>query len=245
MHDVNLMRVALDSQFNLDSRALYEAAAAVDLVILASPNNPTGRRIPRETLLSILAEREDRPVLLDETYAEFCGQNGIPWLERFPNLLILRTVSKARGLPGLRCGFLIGRPEMIGKLEALRSPYNVCAVSSYLAARLPAEDPGYERRLRRAVSARHWLQSELRRRELVTYPSDAHFCLLRLGIEEAENLADFMKARSILIKNMNKTLPGFLRISVNSRKQAVLFLQALDEWARANFSEAEGDISDD
>ncbi|MBN2433593.1 MAG: aminotransferase class I/II-fold pyridoxal phosphate-dependent enzyme, partial [Acidobacteria bacterium] len=80
--------VPLTAEFGLDLPALLAAIPAADLVVLASPNNPTGRRIPQAELEEILTRAEGKPVLLDETYAEFCGQNFIPWLERFPNLLI-------------------------------------------------------------------------------------------------------------------------------------------------------------
>jgi len=223
--------VPLRPDFALDLPRLLKEIPDSNLVVLASPNNPTGRRIPKTELGEVLTRAKGKPVLLDETYAEFCGQNFIPWLERFPNLLILRTLSKSRGLPGLRCGFLLGAADLIRRLDALRSPYNVTAVSAYLAAELIREDTAYPKRLRAAVAAREWLQAELAAHGVVRYPSDAHFFLLQLDCRRAASLTLFLESRRILVKRMGAVLPGFLRVSVTDQDQAAAFLRAFTAWA--------------
>jgi histidinol-phosphate aminotransferase len=223
--------VPLGADFSMDLPRLLAAVPKADLVVLASPNNPTGRRIPKAELRQIMAAADGRPVLLDETYAEFCGQNFIPWLERFPNLLILRTLSKSRGLPGLRCGFLLGAPDLIRPLDALRSPYNVTAVSARVAVDVLREDPDFVIRLRAAVAAREWLQSELAARGVICHPSDTHFFLLQLDCRRAASLSLFLENRQILVKRMGTVLPGCLRVSVADSDQAAAFLRAFTAWS--------------
>ncbi len=217
--------VPLKANFQVDVDALIAAIPQATLVALTSPNNPTGRALPMADIARIVEAADGRPVLLDETYAPFCGQDGVPLLPRFPNLLILRTLSKAYGLAGLRCGFLLGNPELIARLDAMRSPFNVNALAATLGAQVLASDRGFRARLAQAVAARQTLQNLLEAEGLRTVPSDTHFFLVDVG-ERAAELVRGLRASGILVKDMGKTLPGFLRLSVASEAEAQAFAQA-------------------
>jgi len=210
--------VDLDAAFDLDVAATLGAPGS--LVALTSPNNPTGRAVPEATLLPFL--EQGRPVLLDETYGPYCGQDFAPLLARWPNLVLLRTLSKAYGVPGLRCGFVLASADVAGRLDALRSPFNVNAVAAALGARLLAEDTGFRARVAEAVAARRGLQGRLEEAGVRTVPSDAHFFLADLGPGAVERL----RARNILVRDLSATVPGMTRISVASETEARLFENA-------------------
>lgn len=224
-----VLQVPLAPDFGLDLEATLKAVPGGALLSLTSPNNPTGRAIPEGVLATLLEAMEGRTVLMDETYAPFCGQDFAPLLARFPNLIILRTLSKAHGLPGLRCGFILADPAVIQRLEVLRPPFNVNGVAATLGAHVLASDAGLRGRLRNAVAVRKQLQTHLESAGIATVPSDAHFFLADLG-RRAPAAVAMLRQRRILVKDLSKTIPGMLRISVAVACEAQAFLEAFLPW---------------
>jgi histidinol-phosphate aminotransferase len=222
----------LAPDFDLDRKALGRAADGAVLVVLASPNNPTGRPVGQDALAGLLERAPERPLLLDETYAEFSGQNFIPWIERYPNLVILRTLSKTRGVPGLRCGFVLGAPPLVAELDTLRSPYNLTATAACVGAALLARDTEVWNRLAAAVAARVDLQIRLASSGVPVWPSVTHFTLAHLG-GAAENAACELARRGILIRTLGDDLAGFIRISVTGPDDTAACLAALAPWLAA------------
>ena len=224
-----VIQVPLAPDFELDLETLLQALPSGSLLSLTSPNNPTGRAIPEGQLLRLLEASAGKPVLMDETYAPFCGQDFAPLLARFPNLILLRTLSKAYGLSGLRCGFILAAPEVIQRLEVLRPPFNVNGVAATLGAQILASDPGLKARLRSAVEAREQVQASMESLGIATVPSDAHFFLADLGSRASAAVA-MLRERRILVKDLSRILPGMLRISVAVEREAQAFLQAFRPW---------------
>lgn len=217
--------VPVKEDFCTDVAGLLSALPGARMLALVSPDNPSGRRLDEADLRRLLEAAGDRPVLVDETYAPFCGQDFARLLVEFPNLLVLRTLSKAYGVPGLRCGFLLGDPALIAALEPLRSPYNVNGPAALLGAQLLAGDAGAAGRRQRAVAARRTLQAELDAAGWRTVPSDTHFFLLDLGAQATEVVA-CLRRQGLLVKDLAGTLPGFLRISVATAEDADAFRAA-------------------
>lgn len=222
--------LGLDLQVDLD--AMRAAIPTGTMLALCSPNNPTGRAIPMDMIERLLEAADGRPVLLDETYAPFCGQDGVPLLTRYPNLLLLRTLSKASGLPGLRCGFLVGDPTLIASLDGLRSPFNVNAIAATLGAQILDGDAGRAARIRDAVCGREALQQALEAMGIPTIPSDTHFFLAQLG-EAAAPAAAYLRTRNILVKVLGAPLKGYLRLSVAQFEDGTRFLEAFRPWWEA------------
>jgi histidinol-phosphate aminotransferase len=224
-----LLSVPLEADYGLDLAGLGEALTQGAALALCSPNNPTGRAVPEGQLRALIEAAAGKPVLMDETYGPTCGQDFSGLLAEFPNLVLLRTLSKAYGLPGLRCGFLLGAPALIQSLDVLRSPFNVNAVAAVLGARLLAEDTTYRERLGQAVGARRTLQYQLEQAGIPTVASDTHFFLAHLGAAAGSATA-LLRSRNILIKNQDPALPGLVRISVVSAAQAQAFATAFLPW---------------
>jgi histidinol-phosphate aminotransferase len=216
--EVAVAEVPLDAAYDLDVDAVLAAPGGV--VAVTSPNNPTGRAVPGKDLLRILDQ--GRTVILDETYGPFCGQDFAPLMTRYPNLVLLRTLSKAHGVPGLRCGFVLARPELAARLDGLRSPFNVNAAAVALGTRLLAQDPGFRDRVAAALAAREGLQGRLDEAGIRTVPSDAHFFMADLGPGAVERL----RGRGILVKDLSALAPGLARISVASETEARIFENA-------------------
>jgi len=207
------------------------ARCPADLTILASPNNPTGAAFSPESLARLL-QKTPRPMLLDEAYAEFADQDALPLLADYPHLLILRTFSKAYGLPGLRVGYALGRPELLRRLERLQGPYSV-STFSLRAARAAWNAPEYCRdRVREARRERRWLLPRLRAQGWPVAPSSANFHLLG-PVASAAALARRLGRAGLRVRRLPpyRSLPGrYLRVTLGTREQNQRLLAALGEY---------------
>ena len=224
-----VVSVPLGPDFGLDAESVAEALPRAAALALVSPGNPSGRRIGEAVLRGLLAAAGGRPVLVDEVYGPFCGQDFTPLLAEFPNVALLRSLSKAYGVPGLRCGFILAGPALANRLELRRPPYNVSSVAASVGAVLLADDGDAPRRRRAAVEARQALQGWLAAAGVPTSPSDTHFCLLRLGASSGAAVRR-LESQGILVRDLGGALPGWIRVSVTGRADADAFAAAFLPW---------------
>src|SRR5437763_4658298 len=181
-----VLSVPLNKELKFDAQALREAVAREepDVIILCSPNNPTGCRIEREELASLL-DSTGGIVVIDEAYFEFSGQTVAPLLERHANLAVFRTFSKALALAALRVGYLLAAPELAREIGKAVLPYNLNAMSQ-TAAEVAVEM--YDAELRplgaQLIAERERLFTELQSiAGLAPVPSQANFMIVRTEIE--------------------------------------------------------------
>ena len=200
----------------------------VRAVFIANPNNPTGTAVTPEAIESLAAEFPETMVLVDEAYFEFYGRTVVPLVERYRNLLVSRTFSKAYGLAALRIGCLFAHHETAASMAKAQSPYSVN--SPALAAALEAVcDREYIRKYVAAVlRSRTMLEREFRRRGIPYVGSQANFILAQLG-ERAQAIRDALRARGILTRDRGYELPGSLRFTLGTPAQTRRLIQALRE----------------
>jgi histidinol-phosphate aminotransferase len=186
-------RLGPESSYALDVAATREAARTADLVWLCSPNNPTGLPEPDgaiETLLDVLAVdalsagRRPAIVVLDEAYAEFVGTSLLPLRERHPNMVVVRTASKAYALAGLRVGFAVARPETIARIAPYRPPGSVSTVSVTVVTEALAEPSGMIANVERVDAERDRLIGGLRDAGWTVGPTVTNFILVDFGSPE-------------------------------------------------------------
>jgi len=215
--------------FAVDIPAMKQAAARpeVKVVFICTPNNPTGNATPPEEIKDLL-DSTDALVVVDEAYGEFGGRSCIPLLERHPNLVILRTFSKAFCLAGLRVGYLLASRPVIRELWKVKQPYNLNAFSQ-AAARVVLENPApFRERIAKILEGRDWLFNGLAALPGVdVFPTDANFILFRTPLP-AEKLYKGLLERGVLIRNMDDpALPRCLRVSVGTPEENGIFLEKL------------------
>jgi histidinol-phosphate aminotransferase len=202
------------------------------LVYLANPNNPTGTWFDIDALAHFMARVPERTlVVADEAYAEYTDAPGLTsaraLLDRYPNLIVTRTFSKAYALAGLRVGYLMAHASVAAVLERLRESFNVNNVA-LAAATAALGDQDY---LARAIAfnreERAWLAGELRARGYQTLPSQTNFLLLDLD-RNADPLERHLFARGVIVRPMTGYgLPHTVRISVGTRQANERLLEAL------------------
>ena len=207
-------------------------------VYICSPNNPTGAEFDFDGVRSVLARGggDGPPVFLDEAYADFAGRSMAQEAAASRRLVILRTMSKAWGLAGLRAGFAIGAPEVIAEMEKSRGPYKVSRLSDPAAA-AALSDPGdwLDSVVAELVENRELLREELVTRGYDPLPSAANFLLLRLGSAgTAIELASQLRDQGVGVRAF-PSLEGVgdsIRVSVGPWPMMERFLDALDRCPR-------------
>jgi histidinol-phosphate aminotransferase len=216
---------------------LDSMVSAVDgetrLVFVTNPNNPTGRFIAEEKLCAFLdAIPSSVLVMLDEAYVEFVKKenyhSGISLLDRYPNLIVLRTFSKAYGLAGIRVGYGVMAPEVAGWLHRVRQPFNV-NILAQVGACAALEDVAFLEKTREVVAeGKAWFQERLAAMGLTAHPSEANFFLVDVR-REGRKVFDAMLRKGVIVRSMHGYgFPRCIRITVGLREENEKCLAALD-----------------
>ncbi len=219
-----------DLSYDVESIARAVKENPGSILIVASPNNPTGSSLSEDDLRRIL-EVHTGFLILDQAYVEFGGFNAVKMVNEFSNLVVTRTFSKALGGAGLRLGYMIGDEEIISEVNKVKLPYNINIFSDYVAQVLLEDRTEIDRRI-----------DELRRRSreladiLVKFPferqytSDANFVLVRTA--HKQELFDFLIDRTILVRDVSgyPMLENCLRISAGSENEQFELRKTLQEF---------------
>jgi histidinol-phosphate aminotransferase len=227
--------VDLRDDYSLDIEKLLGAVERhrPGLIFIAYPNNPTGNLFDAG-LIERVIEAAPGLVVIDEAYHGFAGKSFLPRLADYPNLLVMRTLSKL-GLAGIRLGVLMGSERWIRQLDKLRLPYNVNTLTQLIAAVVLEYGSVLTDQAAAIKLERGRLLAELRRVPGVTvYPSDANFILFK--ISEAERIFDGLKRRGVLIKSLHgshRLLADCLRVTVGTPDENTAFLTALTQTLNA------------
>lgn len=197
-------------------------------VLLCSPNNPTGKALSPQQIERLL-EALEAPLIIDNAYAEFCRWDYRPLLDRFPNLILLRTFSKAWSLAGMRLGYLLADPALVRALLGIKLPYNVSHAAA-VAGEVALENREIFERMARIVRGRRaqWCEM-LRRKGLQVFDSEGNFLLVRSA--DSQRLQRGLAERGILVRNMGgyAGLGGCFRIAVGSGAALRATERALEE----------------
>jgi histidinol-phosphate aminotransferase len=213
--------------FDVDK--LLEAARSADVVVVCSPNNPTGGLLEREALLALLKAAKGL-VLVDEAYHEFSEQTALPLLANHRNLAVLRTFSKAMSMAGLRFGYMMAHPAIAREIYKSKLPYNV-NVFTLAAAEIVIENrPALDQNIAMLIQERDRVFAELQNRPAVkAFPSRANFILIQTA-KPARALFDALYAQGVLVRDVSAypLLDRCLRVSIGLPEENNRFLRALD-----------------
>jgi histidinol-phosphate aminotransferase len=227
----HLVRVQADASLAFP----YERFAAAitprtKLIVISSPNNPTGAVVSREQILAICAKAPHAAVLVDEAYYHFHGETVLDDVKRVPNLLVARTFSKAYGMASLRIGMLAGNAELIRYMRKVSSPYNVNGVALDCLPVALADEAyiaWYAEQVRVGLGR---TMDVLRKFGVDFFPSHANFVLMKIGAKHAE-LVKAMRAKGVLLRDRSSDpgCDGYVRITIGVEAHVTRGLQALEE----------------
>lgn len=225
--------VAAKADWQLDLPAIAASLDNVKLIYACSPNNPTGNLLDPNDLRALLEMASGKAIVaVDEAYIEFCPQASVAgWLSDYPNLVILRTLSKAFALAGLRCGFTLANAEVIALLLKVIAPYPLSTPVADIAAQaLSAEGIRLMRQRVAEISAnRSWLQQALQGCACVeqVFASDSNYLLVRCNT--ASNVFNTLWDQGIILRDQHKQpgLAGCVRITIGTRSECQRVVDAL------------------
>lgn len=225
-----VVEVDLLPGFQLDVESML--AADGDIIILCTPNNPTSNLFRQEDVLELVG-RSERPVVVDEAYGEFAGESLLPLVERYPNLIVTRTFSKAYALSGMRVGYSAANREVTLAMQKVRIPYSLDKVSEHVAIRALQDQDFVRRSVAIVHKERAHLETGLKKLGMVPYPSDANFILFKCPVSSSV-LVKRLAARGVLIRDFGsrRLLEDCARTTIGSREQNDLLLERMAEVLR-------------
>lgn len=227
---------ALDG-WQLNLPAIAEQLESVKVVYLCSPNNPTGNLINQEDIRQLLAMTAGKAlVVADEAYIEFCPQATLTgWLKDYPHLVILRTLSKAFALAGLRCGFALANKPVIDLLMKVIAPYPLATPVADVAGQALSEQgiALMREHVAQLNASRGWLLDALAQLSCVeqVFPSETNYVLARFT--DSPRVFKTLWDQGIILRDQNKNpgLSGCLRISIGTREECERVIAALQAFS--------------
>lgn len=196
------------------------------VLFVANPNNPTGTLVGPRAIERILEAAPDTAVVIDEAYAEFCGETMTRHIGQYPQLFVARTFSKAAGLAGLRLGAVIGKAESLAFLRRAMPPFPVNAAALVAAEAAIGDRTAIRGYVRNVQRTRRWMEEKLEALGVKTYPTAGNFLLANFGRAAAEVFRDLEKA-GVLIRERPDCGEGFARITIGTRKEMNLVAERI------------------
>ncbi len=231
---VECRTVPTQENWQLDLPAIADKLNGVKVVYVCSPNNPTGQLINPQDFRTLLEMTRGKAlVVADEAYIEFCPQATLAgWLNEYPNLVILRTLSKAFALAGLRCGFTLANEDVIALLLKVIAPYPLSTPVADIAAQAlaPQGITAMRERVAQILAERQYLVANLEGIPCVeqVFDSETNYILVRIKASSAvfKSLWD----QGIILRDQNKqpSLSGCLRITIGTREESQRVIDALN-----------------
>ena len=202
-------------------------------VVIANPNAPTGRDLPLHAIREIADANPEAVVMVDEAYVDFGAQSAVPLLDRCPNLVVTRTLSKSGSLAGLRVGYALGSANLIAALNCVKNSFNSYPLDrlAQAGAQAAIEDEAYFRATVDKVAAtREWTTTRLRELGFRVYDSKANFLFASHDAVPAEKLLLGLRERGILVRWWNKPrISNCLRISIGTDEEMEKLCRTLEE----------------
>lgn len=232
LQGAEIIDVPLGAEFAFEPEIYVDAVRAannVKLAFICSPNNPTGNEIAPEAVLQVADALPDTIIVLDEAYLDF---SSVPSLAaegwRRPNLVVLKTLSKAFGLAGARIGCAIGEQELIAVASRALPPYPLptLSIEAAMAALAPARRPLHQERIQRIVAERERMAPLLERSPIVNRVRNGGGNFLFLEVDDAEALAVRLRSLGIRVRFRQNAAPGGLRLTIGTEAENAAALAA-------------------
>lgn len=227
---VEIRKINLTPDFQIDTeKVLASADQNTKLLFVCSPNNPSGNLLNRNSIEKLL-QNFNGMLVIDEAYIDFSSEKS--WtadLEKYPNLIVLQTFSKAWGLAALRLGMAFSSPEIIALLNKVKPPYNIGELTQKIVWQSLFSENAKNEMVKEILLQRNFLAEELNKISAVkkVYPSDANYLLIKT--EDGKKIYDFLVEKQIIVRDRSKVAlcEGCLRISVGTSQENKKLIAAL------------------
>lgn len=235
INGIETIEVPLTADFRLDITAINAVQSnATKIIFIPSPNNPTGNCFALEDIKSIV-EDFDGLVVVDEAYVEFAiDKSVVSWIDKYPNLVVVQTFSKAQGLAGLRLGMAFAHPEIIGLMNKVKAPYNINVLTQKEVMRRLEEQGLIQKQVHQIKQEKEQLLLEFKSIAFIkkVFPSDANFFLVKM--DDSKRRYNELIDRGIVVRDSSKNLncANTLRITVGTPDEnnaLIIALRSMDK----------------
>lgn len=232
INDINIVRVPLLSDFQLDMGGILEkvnADPSLKIIFVCSPNNPTGNRLRN---IKMLLENFQGIVAIDEAYIDFrADRTYLPKIHKYPNLIVMQTFSKAWALAAARVGVAYAQKEIIALLDKVKPPYNVSKLNQDAALNALSLKNEESDRLSKIMNEKEFLIEELEKLPVVKkiFPSDANFLLVQ--VSDADSIYNQLIDKKIITRNRHSQIENCIRITVGTFNENRLLIAELKKIA--------------
>jgi histidinol-phosphate aminotransferase len=231
VNDVEVLNVPLNSSFQIDLKKVEPLLSDknLKLVFICSPNNPTANSMNNDDVERIIALFKGI-VLIDEAYIDFSDKPSfIKLVDRYPNLILMQTFSKAFGLAAARIGMAFSNPQIIKYFNKLKPPYNISTINQKAALKKLTQTDQFKNQVTIIKKERVRISAILSKMKIVekVYPSDANFLLVK--VKNADYIYNTLVNKKIIIRNRSKVIDNCLRITIGKRSENNTLIKALNE----------------
>lgn len=230
LYNIDYQLVPLTDDFCIDPNDYKRPNGGI---IFANPNAPTGIALSLALVEELVAANPDSVVVVDEAYVDFGGQSAVALIDKYPNVLVIQTLSKSWALAGLRVGFAMGSVELIDGLERVKNSFNSYPIDTIALAGATAaiEDPAYmQESCARVIASREKLFDQLAELGFETLASKTNFLFTKPFGIDAKALTARLRERSIIVRYFDKPrINEYLRISIGSEQECAALHEALQE----------------
>lgn len=232
INDVTVNNVPLSNDFDIDLPAIENAVNEnTKIVFLCSPNNPTANLLNKNSILK-LTQKLNVIVAVDEAYIDFSSDEGlIREILNYPNLIVMRTFSKAWGLAGVRCGYCSASKQIIDILFKVKAPYNISKLTSDTICNAVNRVEKRSEYIRLIISERERVGKTLHsnKKVLKVLPSDSNF--ISFKVDEPKKVFNYLENNGIIIRDRSNqyNFSGYMRVTIGTKEENDLFLKKLNE----------------
>lgn len=220
--------VPVDDDFRIIKEDYYGNNGGV---IFPNPNAPTSIAEPLSFVEDIVKNNQDVVVIVDEAYVDFGGETALPLVDKYDNLLVVRTFSKSRSMAGLRIGYAIGNPKLIKYLSDVKYSFNSYTMnmpSIVLGVESIADDEYFKETVAKVVDTREWFKTEIEKLGFSCPPSSANFLFITHESISAKEIFEKAREAKIIVRYFNKPrIDNYLRVTIGTREEMERFLEFL------------------
>ena len=227
--EANITNVLYNDDLSFPTQKLLEKITdKTKLVVLVNPNNPTGTTISEQDIISVLEKAKDAIVLVDEAYSQYYGKSCKGFVEKYSNLIVTQTFSKAFGLAGLRLGCIISSEAIITNLEKVISPYSVNNLALIAASAAMKDEEFISNYVEEVRESRQYVQKELEKLGIKVFSSEANFMMADFG-ERCNYVLLQLRERGILVRDRSTypLLKNCIRIGIGTMEQSRVLIEAI------------------
>lgn len=228
LYQIEYQQIPLSDDFSINLDDYQQANGGV---IFPNPNAPTGKLLELSSIESYLKKNTESVVVVDEAYIDFGGQSAIILVDKYPNLLVIQTLSKSRSLAGLRVGFAIGDANLIEALDRVKNSFNSYPMDRFSTVGAIAafnDEKYFSEQCQKIINSRSWLNDQLLAMNFTLIPSATNFVFVKHESIQAEEIAKKLREQKIIIRHFKQArIDNYLRITVGTQEECESLVEVL------------------